>query len=47
MSGTLWFITVLKEQPLWGVAIGAAFVGLMLLLKHLIVRALLKGEPSD
>lgn len=47
MTDSLWFITILKDQPMWGVAIGAVFFGLMFLVKHLIVRSLIKNEESD
>ena len=37
MGNTLWFITILKEQPWLGFLIGLAFMAVMFLSKNLIV----------
>ena len=37
MGNTLWFITILKEQPWIGVLIGLSFFTVMFLSKNLIV----------
>jgi hypothetical protein len=37
MGNTLWFITILKDQPWWGIVIGLVFFAFMFLSKNLIV----------
>ena len=38
MTDSLWFITILKEQPWWSVVIGLGFFALLFLLKVVVVH---------
>ncbi len=46
MTDSLWFITILKEQPWWGVAIGLVFFALLLLIKSLVVYLYSRSQAA-
>jgi len=46
MSDSLWFTTILKEQPWWGVVIGLGFFALLFLVKVLVMRLYSKSQAA-
>ena len=47
MGNSLWFITILKEQPWIGLAIGLALFLLLFWFKRWLVRTLMVGQETD
>ncbi len=47
MGNGLWLITILKEQPWIGVAVGLVLFLLLFWLKRWLVRTLMAGQESD
>lgn len=47
MGSGLWFITILKEQPWIGLAIGMVLFLLLFLIKRWVVKKLMAGQEAD
>jgi flagellar biogenesis protein FliO len=47
MGSGLWFITILKEQPWIGLAIGMVLFLLLFLIKRWVVKKLMADQESD
>jgi hypothetical protein len=47
MGNGLWLITILKEQPWIGAAIGLVLFLLLFWLKRWLVRTLMAGQEAD
>lgn len=47
MGGSMWFITILKEQPWIGIIIGLFFFAFMFLSKNLIVYLYSRSQAKQ
>jgi ABC-type uncharacterized transport system permease subunit len=47
MGSGLWFITILKEQPWIGLAIGIVLFLLLFLVKRWVVKKLMADQEAD
>jgi flagellar biogenesis protein FliO len=47
MGSGLWFITILKEQPWIGLAIGMVLFLLLFLIKRWVVKKLMADQEAD